>query len=256
MSESRPLTPDRTPRVGLADTDLVYFLHIPRTGGTTLHELLAAQFPADRVLKGRSRREFPPLLAEMGADRVARLRFVSAHYDTNAAALLDRPLRFVTMLRDPIARTMSQYEIIKRMPKHFLHDAVESGAMSFLDWLLDPRGGEVERDRQVRQVSGTMDGDPGGAGAGASPDIQSRIACERLEDFAFFGIHERFTESIEALHRTFGWDPPADVPRLNPTPVENHRGRLTTPERDAVEALTRLDARLYRYARRLFRRRY
>ena len=160
MSFRAPTPAEVTRPTVLGDADVLYFLHIPRTGGTTLHELLEAWFPPEGVLKAGSRGEVPNRLEEIGSEGRAGLRFFSGHYDTNVTRLLGRTPRFITMLREPIARTMSHYEIIKRMPNHKLHDEVTVGGMTFLDYLHDPRGGIADRDRQVRQIAGVMDAAP------------------------------------------------------------------------------------------------
>ncbi len=248
MSFRAPKLAEVTRPTPLGDADVLYFLHIPRTGGTTLHELLEAWFPPEGVLKAGSRGEVPNRLDEIGPEGRAGLRFFSGHYDTNVTRLLGRTPRFITMLREPIARTMSHYEIIKRMPNHKLHDEVTVGGMTFLDYLHDPRGGIADRDRQVRQIAGVMDAAPDAPYPPPEGADLLELACERLEDFAFFGIHELYSESIDLLAHTFGREVPAEIPKRNATTSRNHAGELLPDELEAARALNRLDLDLYRFA--------
>jgi hypothetical protein len=149
---------------------------------------------------------------------------------------------------------MSLFEIIKRMPAHGMHKAVVSQEMTFLDWLHHPLGGVADANRQVRQIAGAMDRLTGPDDDPAPEKLLSQ-AREALEGFAFFGIHEHYSESISVLFRTFGWDPPQTVPRLNPTPAENLKDRLGAKELTAVRQLTELDETLYHFARDHFVRR-
>jgi hypothetical protein len=230
----------------------IYFLHIPRTGGTTLRELVARRFPRDRCFLGGSRRLFSEAMAAMPAEERARLLFVSGHYDASVGELLGREPRIVTLLREPAARLRSHYEIVKRMSDHRLHDEVVAG-MPFLEWLDHPQGGRPEENRMTRQIAGVLDGGAWAApGDGDGPAEGAALldrARERLAGFAFFGIREAYEDSLRLLAHTFGWPPFADPPCLNATgaPV------LAAAEREVVLARNALDAELYRLAWRRFR---
>ncbi len=225
----------------------IYFVHIPRTGGTTLKELIARQFPADRCLLAGSRRRFAEVMAALPDEDKRRLRFVSAHWDTSVTRLLGRAPRLVTMLREPAERLRSHWEIIRRMPEHRLHLEVTAG-MPFLEWLDHPNGGALERDRMARQIAGILDGDPTGAPSG---EALGELAAERLEEFAFFGVREAYEDSLLLLADAFDWPPFGEPPRLNAAD-----GRVLTPqERAAAHARNPADVTLYRLARRAFRAR-
>jgi hypothetical protein len=232
----------------LTDADLVYFVHIPRTGGTTLHELLASRFPADRSRKGGSRRDVALDLRRTHPGELAGLRLMSGHHDTNVTALLGRRPIFVTLLREPIARTMSWYEILKRMPEHALHRA--ACTMTFLEFLRTPDAA-AEANRQTRQIAGAMDA-PAGRSLPSGGSLLD-LARECLSDFAFFGLRERYDDSLRLLAHTFHWRPFDRPPLLNPSGAVNHRLRLGARELELVQERNVLDLELWAYARRLFR---
>lgn len=222
----------------------IYLLHIPRTGGTTLRELIARRFPRERCFLGGSRRLFAEAMTAMPAEERERLLFVSGHYDSSVGRLLGTTPRVVTMLREPAARLRSHYEIVKHMPEHRLHFDVVAG-MTFLEWLDHAQGGVDEENRMTRQIAGVLDG-RGEEAAGAA--LLDR-ALEHLADFAFFGIREAYDDSLRLLAHTFGWPAFVEPPRLNATgsPV------LSSAEREVVLARNALDVELYRLAWRRFR---
>jgi hypothetical protein len=234
----------------LTDDDLIYFVHIPRTGGTTFHELLASRFPADRCRKGGSRRDVADDLRRAAPSELSRLRLMSGHLDTNVTALLGRRPHFVTMLREPIARTMSWYAILKKMPEHALHRA--ACTMTFAEFLRTPEAA-AEANRQTRQVAGAMDA-PAGQSAPSGGTLLD-LARESLSDFAFFGLRERYEASLRLLAHTFRWTPFPSPPVLNPSGAVNHRLRLGPRELELVQERNVLDLELWSYARRLFRER-
>ncbi|MFN8180206.1 MAG: sulfotransferase family 2 domain-containing protein [bacterium] len=234
----------------------IYLLHIPRTGGTTLRELIARRFPRERCFLGGSRKRFAESMAAMSAEQREQLLFVSGHYDASVGRLLGTRPRIVTMLREPAARLRSHYEIVKRMPEHRLNAEVLAG-MTFLEWLDHPLGGAAEENRMTRQIAGVMDG-TGARGEGeGSGDGAARLrgaalldrARDHLADFAFFGLREAYEDSLRLLAHTFGWPPFGEPPCLNATgaPI------LTAAEREIVLARNSLDAELYRLAWRRFR---
>jgi hypothetical protein len=240
----------------------IYLLHIPRTGGTTLRELIACRFPRERCFLGGARRRFVESMAAMPAEQREQLLFVSGHYDASVGKLLGTRPRIVTMLREPAARLRSHYEILKRVPEDRLHAEILAG-MTFLEWLDHPLGGKAEEDRMTRQIAGMMDGAgaPGtpqgegvgqGAGDGARPLEGVALldrARDHLADFAFFGLREAYEDSLRLLAHTFGWPPFGEPPCLNASgaPI------LTAGEREVVLARNPLDAELYRLAWRRFR---
>ena len=98
----------------LGDRSL-FFLHIPKTAGTSLRELLSCRFaPADILaLSGATRaRQRAQQLAD-----VAQYRFVHGHVPY---ALVDRfPRRpfVVTLLRDPLDRAVSAFYDMQRQAR-------------------------------------------------------------------------------------------------------------------------------------------
>jgi hypothetical protein len=232
-------------RIRLGERDLVYFLHVPRTGGTSFFEILAKRFHPEEVRKGGDRRKLAADLRAMPREELARFRLLSGHHDVTVAALLDREPLFVTMLREPVARMMSYYRILQRMPDHPLHDLAMRS--TYLEFLRHPDGGRADADRQTRQLAGAVDG-------AATGDLLER-AKERLETMAFFGLRERFEDSVRRLEATFGWEPMDPVPHLNATGDTNHRLALDARELELTQELNRMDLELYRFARRRWRER-
>lgn len=222
-------------RIRLGERDLVCFLHIPRTGGTSFFEVLARHFEPHEVRRGGDRRK---------PARDPGCRLVSGPAAA-VTVLRDRVPHLVTILREPVARTMSHYRMVRRMPRHPLHGL--AARSTFLEFLQHADGGRADADRQTRQLAGPVEG--------ASRGALLEAARERLESIACFGLRERFDESIRLLERTFGWEPTSSLPHVNGSGDTNHRLALDARELAAAEELNRLDLELYRFARRLWRER-
>jgi hypothetical protein len=240
-------------RLSLDEDDLVFHLHIPRTAGTTLYEVMASHFPAASRLKGGSSVALERILASVPVEMLDHYRLISGLCETNAARLFGRMPHFVTMLREPLSRLMSRFEAIKREPKHSLHAGVRSGEVGFFEYLRHRDGGIADANMQVVQIASTAE-----TGRGVL-DLDRwmvlELARERLEEFAVFGIRERMEDSVALLAGTFGWDAPLEIPHLEATVPDNHHLRLAAREISLASEQNELDLRFYEIARRIFHER-
>ena len=90
-------------------TPRLVFLHVPRTGGTTLHHHLAAHFAPHEICPERFSR-----LHQYGPDQLEKWRFFSGHFNADEIRRIPGPLFVITILRNPIERLLSNYYFWKR----------------------------------------------------------------------------------------------------------------------------------------------
>jgi hypothetical protein len=245
-------------------TTKLVFLHVPRTGGTTLHETFSAAFqPADCCPDRFSTLDrIPPA-------RLARYRLFSGHYRFDQLAFIPEPRFLLTILRDPRARILSLYRFWRRhRPEAIeIHDMVGpriARARGLLDFLHseEPIVMDAIDNTMACQIMG--DARPLGGGRFGTREEGSRHslvpaaivagACEALLTFDCVG----FTETLDAAYRQTAQVlhlPLAPLPRLN------HRDMVDTmteavedePVTPAIMArlmrLTWLDAQVLRFAR-------
>ncbi len=98
---------------------VTFFLHLPKTAGTTFRSHVATSLHRDEALmlyQGRdgglaSRAAACRRVAGLSARRKSRLRVVFGHlvFAEMSRAFPDRPSRFVTFLREPVAHAASRY---------------------------------------------------------------------------------------------------------------------------------------------------
>src|SRR5690242_17471305 len=101
----------------LTDQDLLYYLHIPKTAGTSFTDVLQANFKPDES----SFSAFIGDYLNYSPEKMGNLRAVSGHYFYNIDSFTHthRKLVYITTLRDPIERTISNYAHIRRVPVHY-----------------------------------------------------------------------------------------------------------------------------------------
>ena len=124
----------------------LYFLHIPKTAGTSVAAMLQQIASAHRL------NFHGPLLID-------HLRSIPQweNSDILAGHLGRLPLKsgfeFFTLLRNPIERLYSYYSHVQRDKNHYFHDIVCDERMSFEEWLLDPRLKKLNFNMQTRFLS-------------------------------------------------------------------------------------------------------
>lgn len=90
------------------------FLHLPKTGGTTLDHHFAQGFAPGEICP-----EHGPGLHRMPAEELARYRYFSGHFVYDQLRCIPGPLFTVTVLRNPVERLLSAYYFLKRhRPEH------------------------------------------------------------------------------------------------------------------------------------------
>jgi len=224
----------------------LFFLHIPKTAGTTLNAVLNDNFAADKVfdLYTDDQRE---ILRETTYEDIARYDLVRGHvFITNFAHILDGPIPFhvFTFLREPVQRVVSEYHFLKAWPKSHLYRFLNDNRISLSEYVTSERR-ELKwrgRNAMVNSLSGVEH---------ESMEDRLEAAWHHIKDrFLFFGILERFDESLLLLNKYAKLDR-CFYERQN---VRNAKGRyVATPEEvQLIQEQNRADIELYDRASKEF----
>lgn len=251
-------SPVPPPQRLLGPEDTLYFLHIPKSAGTTFRAFLEDHFDIDQICPHLVLED---ILARPPSD-LARYRLISGHHAWFLHSLLPRPPLVVTVLRDPVARTLSHFYHQRNKTDAWMHEVVRD--WTFERYVHDPLGISEITNFQVRYLamdriqedywdhSPIRDRDHDALTAKYSDPRLLDRAVERLESAITFGLVERLEETFRLVAHTFGWPGSTSPPRLNPRRSERDAGDLTDRALEQVKRLTVLDQRLYDHAARLF----
>jgi hypothetical protein len=227
--------------------DTVIFLHIPRTAGTTLHNIIERHYPSEVVYSfGSDAHASARELESMPLAQRSKIRMLKGHLPYGVHDLLSGPSTYFTLLRDPVERAISLYYYVKRVSQHPLHEHLvycgnmknffESGRIRMSD------------NGQTRLVSGVWDDVP----FGEMGEEFLKQAKKNLEvSFSLVGLTCHFDETLLLLRHIFGWQ---DLlyKRKNVTRGRPCKNDLCAETLSLLYDLNELDLRLYEYGRKLF----
>jgi len=253
----------------LEKDDILYYLHIPKTAGTSLITILDGCFAKEKVLRLHA---WKFLLPKMPLD-FSKYRFVRGHYGYGFYRLLPKKPIYLTVLRDPKDIIVSSYKMIQRQPEEAKRYSIpQEKTISELitdpkiEGLNDTQTHWLAVDLDVLSLSKDMDltqladFQPEEHSYFKNPDISDEklleTAKEHLSEFAWVGITEKFEESLFLLHYTFDWKPIHNTVKKNVAPHNAQKDDLTDEALEKISQWTKLDNELYRYGNELFESRY
>lgn len=235
----------------------LYFLHIPRTAGTSLRLWMYELYGTTEWLPKH-------YLADGLATPVEELapyRFFSGHFGWDFVQKLDQArgdVRVVTWLRDPVAREISafRYAAAKREKDWaLLHHEGLSDPAKFLRSTFYQR---FAANYQTRNLTGLC-GRASGADAVARMEkivstADLELALQHLQRMAMFGITDDMMRSVALFCEAFQLPFLAPPGKANAAPVSPADGCEAIDE--SVRTANAVDVELYERAREVFEGRW
>lgn len=227
--------------------ETLIFQHIPKTAGTTLSFILVQNFEEDEIyhirnlqqMRGPSfSRYFGSVedFANLDSDERNRFRCIIGHAPFGLHRYLNHPVKYVTFLRDPVKRVISQYHQHQRMVKA---NELDDGQLTFEQFLeLKPA---VLNNHQTRFVSG-VEFDS------LSPEECYQKARANIDEyFSLVGIVERFDESLLLMSKQLRLPRTAYIKR-NTTARKDLLSNIDPAMIDMIRQANHFDALLYQHA--------
>lgn len=214
------------------------FLHIPKTGGTSLHRALRFVYVGDKIYTSPPEIRSPEVIAEK-VDEKQKVGLVRGHVDYGLHRYISEPCRYFTMLRNPVKRIVSLFYDVK----HWRNDT-EVASMRLGEYIEGDHPSYVRND-QVRRLAGDAE-------ARSEEDLLTSAKSNLNRHITAFGLTERYDESLIVLRRLLGW---SRYPLYIRGKTNNHRPRLSSIDSGILKAIrhqNQLDMSLYEFARDLF----
>lgn len=230
----------------LAKDDILYFMHIPKTAGSSLITLLDQHYTIEEICPVHE--GFKNFLRYDTKER-NRFRFIRGHFPYKLKFELDRIPRTITFLRHPVARTLSaarhHYRLEQQGASYFKEKISDISLLAFLN---NPVFGTAVSNVAVNYLNDIIGKHP-------YKKASLQLAKERLESFDVVGLVERFIESLDQLTNAFEFAPVDEIPYTNVDPERSSREEIENDLLDQIMEMNRDEIALYEYGIKLFEKR-
>jgi hypothetical protein len=235
---------------GMTPNAPVYFLHIEKTAGVSVHKVLNERFAPGTICPARIDVDIEGATAES----LAPYRLFSGHFTGGFTDFLGAPLRTVTLLRDPIQRSISHYAHIRRDPSAEHHELAQS--LSLREFCLHPLTRPLIEDYQTRFLAGGAHEHPVRHVTPADlpqSDDERRVllarARRRLSECVAVGATEHLATTLALFCKCLELHWSGAAPYENPS--YNRPKDIDQATLSVIHDLTKCDAILYQEAVRM-----
>ena len=243
-SSTEIITPNEPYFESLQPSEALIFLHLLKTGGTSLFRLLRQQYREEVTFHYSQKPEKTlDYFDKLPQEKRDQLKFLHGHLHFGFHKRLRQPSRYITMLRKPVNRVVSQYYFLHQNPNRYLPEKERCKTLREyleLSWL------ELDND-QTRRIAGDVSHS---FKFGECTSDLLDIAKRNLSQCLMVGITERFDESLIVLKHALGMENIL-YSRFN----ENfRRPRLEEIDASSIELIqtyNQLDEELYQYGNML-----
>lgn len=231
----------------------IYFLHIPKCAGTTFRTWLENNYHKDETIgfwNDISVTKTPPSVLKSK-------RCISSHSGWGLMEHLADTHRVVTVLRDPIERTISSYRFIQQITGHALNKLARS--VNTLEFFQHPTVRRCMANGQTRQLAFRSMKNTIEIQSLAGTFIQNEYEMKKIDEFdertleiaiknmdkiEFLGTSDNINELVLSICDFYGWYPPNNLPKLNVTHAE-FTADVTSNVIDEVKSINEKDIILY-----------
>ncbi|MEZ4608152.1 MAG: sulfotransferase family 2 domain-containing protein [Deinococcales bacterium] len=221
--------------------DPLFFLHIPKTAGTSLRKLVDHYYPYPQGVHLYERiNDADPAFYE----ELKKARSFYGHFAYGLHNRIGIKGSYITFLREPSERVISYYNHQARIPGTAHHAKITDG-LSLVELLNNYQEPQMS-NHMVRLISGM------GVEKLKDEDYFEPLnrAIKNIEkDFLFVGLVEELSDSMKVLSEFLGWSKRhhnLPITNVNPSP----KSRLVDDETlKLIRSYNRLDYLLYEYVR-------
>jgi translation elongation factor EF-G len=230
----------------------IIFLHIPKTGGTTLFGVSNNQYSKSQIYNAgiiREDKDFEKFKI-LSPQKQEKIAFIRGHMYYGFHRYIEQPSTYIVLLRNPVDRVISHYYHALRDTDHYLHQQVIEKNLSLEDYTLRPISHEMDNG-QTRSIAGVGSRPPIG---GITPEIFQTAKDNLSINFSIVGVLDHFDEFLIMLRKEFGWKYPVYYKRRVAKNKQQSQAKnpATQELKKAIAEVNKYDMELYLTAKENF----
>lgn len=261
----------------------LYFLHIPKTAGSSVSSYIDEQYQSRKILGPKTWNQFlkelPPKKWASHSKPMSKYDLIRGHYGWGALRQFRQKPIILTFLRDPLDRCISQYN-------HMMHDRLfnnwvdrsfyEQKSNKFEAMIKDDRCGfftncqsrylAVQFDvikiakKHWRNHPHLLNYDS--LDEFVHPSLSNQrlltVAIDHLDKCSFVGIKEYFYESLWCLSFFFGWAKPLSIKSYQKMRLDKliSRDGLSESNISRLLEINSIDQKIYNHSLKQFKSKY
>lgn len=219
------------------------FLHIPKSGGTTLRRILRAEYGRDNIFYSID--SDPKGSEKKFIEQNRTFSLLAGHIHFGEHHYFGEELKYFSMVRHPVDRVISHYYYTRRRPENYAYPY--SSKMTLEEYALSNFSSEMDNG-QIRLLSGIE------PAIGKCDRRVLEIAKENIDQhFVAVGLQEQFDKSLLLLMKKLHWK---RLPLYNKTNVTPNKPEVSQTVRDKIAARNQYDMELYNWIDARFRKEY
>jgi hypothetical protein len=209
-------------------------MHIPKTAGTTLRDIIDFQYGKENILtyyNQNNRHLIDNLQALLYKN--SNYRGLIGHYQYGAHKNISQDARYITLLRNPIARCISEYnERITQAPDTYRN---ADGTIFSISQMIEFHLPEFS-NLQTKYISGVP------IGTNITRTHFNEASKNIKDNFLYVGFVEKFDQAIDKLSKILNWKPY----RYKALNKKENQAKLDTKTINRLIELNEHDIKLYR----------
>ncbi|MDP7527511.1 MAG: sulfotransferase family 2 domain-containing protein [Candidatus Marinimicrobia bacterium] len=227
--------------------DTLIFLHLPRTGGTTLRDILFRQYPADETFENKTLTDTDDNFNERNMDEKSGFKLIKGHVYFGIHQFIPQPCSYFSMMRYPIERTISAYNYIKNRPSHQFHELANKLS---LGEFIESGQNQMVNNGQTRLIAGrhTALEIPFNE---MNTDHLEQAKANIVEKFILVGLTDRYNETLLMLKKLLKWKTPT-YSIANAVKRDDKTKQIDVQLKELIIEYNQLDLLLYDYVSALF----
>jgi hypothetical protein len=228
----------------------VIFMHLHRSGGTTFLKLLDNIYDASETytIDGKRFRESAVEFSHLSENEREKYRLVKGHLFWGFHGLCPNETTYITILRHPFDRSISQYRWHLR-PDCFYPIPPDWTLEAFLE-----SGRFISTDNGMTRFISGKDREDVEYGK-CSPEMLGLAKTNLERYFIAFGLTEYYDETLILFKKILEWQKFPFYQRKNVNHQKPANPGISSREHEVLLKYNRYDIELYEYARQLFEER-